>query len=84
MKLADHVTPRKKTSASLVCLMLLLLSACAQQQSKEIPVPVIFDTDIGNDIDDVLALQMLFNYEKKGKVKILGITISKSNPRVVE
>lgn len=77
--------PRKKTSASLVCFMLpLLLAGCAQQQSKEIPVSVIFDTDIGNDIDDVLALQMLFNYEKEGKVNILGITISKSNPRVVE
>jgi len=48
------------------------------------PVPVIFDTDVGNDIDDVLALQMLFNYEKANKVKILGITISKPNARVIE
>jgi inosine-uridine nucleoside N-ribohydrolase len=45
---------------------------------------VIFDTDIGNDIDDVLALQMLFDYEKQQKVKLLGITISKANPRVIE
>lgn len=47
-------------------------------------MPVIFDTDIGNDIDDVLALQMLFNYEKASKIKLLGITISKSNPRVID
>lgn len=46
-------------------------------------VPVILDTDIGNDIDDVLALQMLLNYEKQSKVDILGITISKSNPMTV-
>lgn len=28
------------------------------------PVTVIFDTDLGNDIDDLLAYQMLINYEK--------------------
>lgn len=47
-------------------------------------MPVIFDTDVGNDIDDVLALQMLFNYEKASKIKLLGITISKSNPLVID
>lgn len=74
---------RKRAVVALVCSMLLLvLPGCGQQQSKGIPV--IFDTDIGNDIDDVLALQMLFNYEKEGKVNMLGITISKNNPRVVE
>ena len=50
----------------------------------ERPVPVIFDTDVGNDIDDVLAMQMLFNYEKAGKIDLLGITISKSNPYSIE
>jgi inosine-uridine nucleoside N-ribohydrolase len=45
---------------------------------------VIFDTDLGNDVDDVLALQMLLNYEKEGKVNLKGITISKSNLKSVE
>lgn len=40
---------------------------------------VIFDTDTGNDIDDVLALSMLYNYQKSKKVDILGITINKAN-----
>lgn len=48
------------------------------------PVPVIFDTDIGNDIDDVLALQILFEYEADRKIDLLGITISKAYPRVVD
>ncbi|MCC8154051.1 MAG: nucleoside hydrolase [Tannerellaceae bacterium] len=48
------------------------------------PIPVILDTDVGNDIDDVLAMQMLFNYEKEGLIDLLGITISKSNPYSVE
>jgi inosine-uridine nucleoside N-ribohydrolase len=59
--------------------------SCAQTVAqKEKPVPVIFDTDIGNDIDDVLALQILFQYEAERKIDLLGITISKSFPRVVD
>lgn len=42
-------------------------------------IPVIFDTDMGNDIDDALALAMLYNYQKKGLVNLLGITINKAN-----
>ncbi len=47
-------------------------------------IPIIFDTDIGNDIDDVLALQMLLNYHKQGKINLLGITLSKSNSYVID
>lgn len=51
---------------------------------KTEPVSVILDTDVGNDIDDVMAINMLLNYQKKNIVNILGITISKSNPYVIE
>lgn len=72
----------------LICIPVIaaLLSGCktSSQSAGSAPVSVIFDTDVGNDIDDVLALQMLFNYEKQRKLKLLGITISKSNPRVIE
>ncbi len=44
---------------------------------------IIFDTDMGNDVDDVLALAMLYNYQKQGKANLLGITISKANPKAV-
>lgn len=46
-------------------------------------LPVIFDTDVGNDIDDVLALAMLYNYQRADKIDLLGITISKANPYTV-
>ncbi len=66
--------------------MALAVALCTQcvAQRANVPTPVIFDTDVGNDIDDVLALQMLFNYEKSAKINLLGITISKSNPRVID
>ena len=44
---------------------------------------IIFDTDTGNDIDDVLALAMLYNYQKQKKVNLLGITINKANKKTI-
>lgn len=44
------------------------------------PVPVIFDTDIGNDCDDVLAMAMLHSLATRGEVDLLAVTITKDNP----
>ena len=56
----------------------------AAPQSVTEPVRVIFDTDLGNDIDDVLALQMILNYHRRGEMNLLGISISKANPLAIE
>lgn len=76
----------KNLHIGLICFLFVCgIQSCARNApTYDSPIPIIYDTDVGNDIDDVLALQMLFNYENEGKVDILGITISKSNPRVVE
>src|SRR5690606_24410076 len=47
------------------------------------PVPVIFDTDMGNDIDDALALSMLHALESRKESKLLAVTITKDNPKTV-
>lgn len=44
------------------------------------PVPIIFDTDIGNDVDDVLALGMLHSLQARGECKLLAVTITKDHP----
>jgi len=44
---------------------------------KNAPVSVILDTDMGNDIDDALALDMLYKYMDMGSLKLLGIMINK-------
>ena len=44
------------------------------------PVPVVFDTDMGNDVDDALALAMLHAMESRGECRILAVTITKDNP----
>lgn len=43
------------------------------------PVPVIFDTDIGNDVDDVLALGMLHALQTRGMCELLAVTITKDH-----
>lgn len=44
------------------------------------PVKVILDTDIGNDVDDALALAMLHTLADRKEVEILAVTICKDNP----
>lgn len=64
----------------LTAVAVLSVVSCGNDESV---IPVILDTDTGNDIDDVLAMEMLFNYEDEGKIDIKGISLSKSNPSTV-
>ena len=41
------------------------------------PVPVIFDTDVGNDVDDVLALAVLHALQSRGACELLAVTVTK-------
>jgi inosine-uridine nucleoside N-ribohydrolase len=43
------------------------------------PVRIVFDTDMGNDVDDAIALATLHALESRGEVKILAVTITKDN-----
>jgi len=65
---------------SILCLLPLLISATVMAGEPERPVPLIFDTDIGNDVDDVLALGMIHALETRGDCKLLAVTITKDNP----
>ncbi|NQV25921.1 MAG: nucleoside hydrolase [Rhodopirellula sp.] len=42
-------------------------------------VPFIFDTDIGNDVDDVLALGMIHALQSRGECELLAVTITKDH-----
>lgn len=43
------------------------------------PVRLIFDTDMGNDIDDAVALAMIHALESRGEAKLLAVTVTKDN-----
>jgi len=44
------------------------------------PAPLIFDTDMGNDIDDALALAVIHALESRGEARLLAVTVTKDNP----
>lgn len=45
------------------------------------PIRLIFDTDVGNDVDDVMALGMIHALESQGVVRLLAVTITKDHPK---
>lgn len=44
------------------------------------PIPLIFDTDMGNDIDAALALALIHTFERRGECRLLAVTLTKDNP----
>ena len=63
------------------CAGALVLACCIlaahASESSPTPVPIIFDTDIGNDVDDVLALSMLHSLQARADCQLLAVTITK-------
>lgn len=57
--------------------MLLPAALCAADAQKSAPVKIIFDTDIGNDVDDVIALGMLHALASRGECELLAVTVTK-------
>jgi inosine-uridine nucleoside N-ribohydrolase len=55
----------------------LFVAAVAQAA----PVKLIFDTDMGNDVDDLMALCMIHNLQKRGAVELLAVTVTKDHPQ---
>jgi inosine-uridine nucleoside N-ribohydrolase len=49
-----------------------------QGQGKP-PVGVIFDCDFGNNIDDALALALLYGFDGKNELRVVSLSVSKPN-----
>jgi inosine-uridine nucleoside N-ribohydrolase len=69
---------------------IILLICCVVSQALTAPaetlltvppgppsVKIIFDTDIGNDVDDVMALSILHALQTRGDCELLAVTITK-------
>src|SRR5579859_5493797 len=57
----------------LAVLITLSAHAASVPQNKPPQVKVIFDTDIGNDVDDVLALSMLHALQSRADCELLAV-----------
>lgn len=51
----------------------------AEASGRSVPVPLIFDTDLGNDCDDVLAMGVIHSLQSRGECELLAVTITKDN-----
>lgn len=38
---------------------------------------IIFETDMGNDVDDALAIDMLYKYSKQGRINLMAVMLNK-------
>ncbi|MFT4558837.1 MAG: nucleoside hydrolase [Planctomycetales bacterium] len=64
----------------LVAAFVTAVSAASSQASEPaVKTPLIFDTDIGNDVDDVLALGMIHALQSRGECELLAVTITKDH-----
>ncbi|MBR5282485.1 MAG: nucleoside hydrolase [Alistipes sp.] len=68
----------------LLCLAFVCGTMVAVAASDGKPTPVIFETDMGNDIDDAMALDLLFKNMDAGNIRLLGVGVHKNNPHSKE
>lgn len=66
----------------LLIAMLFCCFSCGQQEAEpgSGKIRVIYDTDMGNDTDDILGLIMLHNYVDMDMVDLIGVCSSKEHP----
>ncbi len=58
---------------------LVALALAAGPTMAADPVPIVFDTDLGNDVDDILALGMIHALQSRGACNLLAVTITKDH-----
>ena len=63
-----------------VAVLASALTACGRKAAvdTDAPLTVIIETDLGNDVDDALALDLLYKYQDAGKIRLLAVNLSKN------
>ncbi|MCA9058022.1 MAG: nucleoside hydrolase [Planctomycetaceae bacterium] len=62
---------------------MLTTLTCSPVFAQETPqrIPLIFDTDIGNDVDDALAMGVIHSLQARGECELIAVTITKDHPQ---
>lgn len=75
-----------QSSVRLLVIPIMMLSSVCLASSYAVadegqlhPVPLIFDTDLGNDCDDVLAMGVIHSLQTRGECELLAVTITKDH-----
>lgn len=68
----------KRTLTALLCAGVIVLTGCGHEKaSVSEELNIIFETDIGNDVDDAMAMDMLYKYLDQDKINLLAVSINK-------
>lgn len=77
-------TPRCSTFPCRAIALVLLLGCCGfpsvPSASGGEPVRIVFDTDMGNDVDDAMALAVLHALVSRGECRLLAVTLTNPDP----
>ena len=57
--------------------ILFLLGLCLALGLQARRQNIIFETDMGNDVDDALAIDMLYKFAKQGQIRLLAVMLNK-------
>ena len=72
---------KKRIFYAIMILFVGLIEVSAQRMN------VIFETDMGNDVDDALAIDMLYKYHRSKKINLMAIMLNKEGeypPRFID
>lgn len=58
---------------------LAMTGVCLPQSAADPSIPLIFDTDVGNDCDDVLAMGVIHSLQSRGACRLIAVTITKDH-----
>ena len=67
------------SAARTLCFLLVVSLVGSVHVHAAEPVRLIFDTDIGNDVDDALALGVIHALASRGECELLAVTITKDH-----
>ena len=69
-----------------VAVLASVLTACGRKAAvdADAPLTVIIETDLGNDVDDALALDLLYKYQDAGKIRLLAVNLNKNGQAPAE
>src|SRR5439155_14257285 len=76
----ETVTVRYAWALLLLASVALAPTSASAQRPPRTPQRVIFDTDMGNDVDDAVALAVLHALESRGESRLLAVTVTKDEP----
>ena len=73
--------PRNRLALPLLLAVALASPGVARAgEPQRQPVKLVFDTDMGNDVDDAMALAVIHALQSRGECELLAVTVTKDNP----